>query len=237
MKYIYIIKTGTTFESTKEKFGDFDRWIKNTIKDKNIKTINIEQYEKLPNLKSAKGFIITGSHSMVTEELNWSLELEKYIRKVSSKNIPLLGICYGHQLITKALGGRANFNPKGKEIGSVKIKKLISSKNDPLFYNIPEKFYGHETHYQSALKLPSSAVVLAKNSHDKHQAVRFNNTTWGVQFHPEFDENIMKEYIIKQKKSLDELGFDMDKLLKNVKCCEISSKILKNFELFVNREF
>ncbi len=234
MKYIYILKTGTTFESTKEKLGDFDRWVRNNINEKNIKTVNIEKNEKLPGLKSAKGFIITGSHSMVTEELGWSLELERYIRKISSKKIPLLGICYGHQLITKALGGIADFNKKGKEIGSVKIKKLISSKNDPLFYNIPEKFYGHETHYQSAVKLPSSAVVLAKNSHDRHQAVRFDDTTWGVQFHPEFDEDIMKEYIVKQEKSLERLGFDKDKILRGVKNCKISSRVLKNFQKIVN---
>ncbi len=234
MKYIYILKTGTTFESTKEKLGDFDRWVKNNIKEKNIKTVNIEKNEKLPGLKSAKGFIITGSHSMVTEELGWSRELERYIKEISSKKIPLLGICYGHQLISKALGGKADFNKKGKEIGSVKIKKLISSEKDPLLKDIPGKFYGHETHYQSALKLPSSAVVLAKNLHDRHQAVRFNDTTWGVQFHPEFDEDIMKEYIVKQEKSLEKLGFDKDKLLRGVKNCKISSRVLKNFEKIIN---
>ncbi len=234
MKYIYILKTGTTFDTTKNLYGDFDHWIKRSLRSSNIKTIDIENNTKLPNINSAKGFIITGSHSMVSEELPWSLSLEKYIRKAASKKIPLLGICYGHQLITKALGGKADFNKKGKEIGSVKIKRFKSSINDPIFKDIPLKFFGHETHYQSALKLPSSAVVLAKNSHDRHQAVRFTDTIWGVQFHPEFDSGIMKEYILNQKESLDKLGLDMDKLIRGIKKCKASAKILENFEKIID---
>ena len=217
MKYIYILKTGKTFENTKNSLGDFDDWVNNITKNNKIKTINILDNEKLPNIYSAKGFIITGSHAMVTEELKWSLQLEKYIQKIASKNIPLLGICYGHQLIAKALRGVSNFNKKGKEIGTVKIKKTYFSKNDPLLKAFPIQFYAHETHYQSVLKLPSNAIVLAKNTHDKHQAVRFKKFVWGVQFHPEFNKNIMKEYITNQKNDLIKLNFNVIKLLDNVK--------------------
>lgn len=232
MKYLYILKTGDTFDSTKNEYGDFEDWIIEELKtsSKNIKTINIANNEKLPKIVSAKGFIITGSHSMVSEELDWSLKLEAYIRKIKQANIPLLGICYGHQLITKALGGYTNYNKKGKEIGSVKIKQLPSAKKDLLFKNIPTKFYAHETHYQSAIKLPIGSIVLAKNSHEKHQAVRFSNLIWGIQFHPEFNKTIMKEYIIKQEQTLENLGFDTNNLIKNVKDCSISSKVLNNFE-------
>jgi GMP synthase (glutamine-hydrolysing) len=232
LKYLYILKTGDTFESTKKKLGDFEEWIIKVLKtpNKQIKTIDIAKNHNLPKLTSAKGFIITGSHSMVSEELDWSLKLETYIKKIKRKNIPLLGICYGHQLIAKALGGKSDFNKKGKEIGSVKIKKLLSTKNDPILKNIPEKFYAHETHYQSAIKLPRGAIVLAKNTHEKHQAVRYSKTIWGVQFHPEFDSGVIKEYIVKQKESLDLLGFDMERLLDGVKNCSISSRVLNNFE-------
>ncbi len=234
MKFIYILKTGETFETTKSTFGDFDKWVKNITNTNNIKTIDILNNEKLPNIYNAKGFIITGSHSMVTQELQWSLKLEKYIKKIASKNIPLLGICYGHQLIAKALGGKSGFNKKGKEIGTVRIKKLFSSKSDPLLKNIPIQFYAHETHYQSVLKLPAKAIVLAKNAHEAHQAVRFEKTIWGVQFHPEFDTHIMTEYILNQKNDLVKLGFNIDKLLENVKDSTLSSKVLNNFIKIIN---
>lgn len=230
MKYIYIVKTGTTFNTTKDKYDDFDKWIVDILKTKKVKTIDIQNNENLPNLYNAKGFIITGSHSMVSEELNWSLKLEKYIQKIALKNIPLLGICYGHQLIAKSLGGLSNFNKKGKEIGSVKIIQTKEAKKDPVFKNIPLLFHAHETHYQSAIKLPPNSTILAKNYHEKHQAVRFKKYIWGVQFHPEFDNDIMKEYIINQKESLKKLGINYQKKLVDVKDCSLSSNIIKNFE-------
>ena len=174
MKYIYILKTGSTFSETKEKFGDFDDWIVAFLKKSKyqVKTIDMRNDQKLPNLYSAKGFIVTGSHSMVTEERTWSLGLEKYIRKIASKNIPLLGICYGHQLIAKALGGKSDFNKKGKEIGMVKIKRLSDSCNDPLLVGFPKKFNAFEAHYQTVVKLPPNAKVLTNNYNEKHQMVR-----------------------------------------------------------------
>ncbi len=240
MKTVYILKTGETFPSTKNKFGDFDTWVIHFLgkSTKRIKVVPILENQKLPNLQSAAGFIITGSHAMVSEELRWSVELEKYIKKIASKNIPLLGICYGHQLIAKALGGTSDFNKKGKEIGRVKIKSTLNALNDPLFDGFPRQFYGFETHYQSAVKLPPNAVILASNSKDQHQAVRFSQSIWGVQFHPEFDTNIMKEYIINQEDSLTTLGFNLNKLLDNVDRCDISHKILVNFMYIIeNRNF
>jgi len=236
VKYIYILKTGETFETTKNKFDDFEKWVINIINHKNIKTIDILNNEKLPNIYSAKGFIITGSHSMVTQELQWSLKLENYIKKIASKNIPLLGICYGHQLIAKALGGVSGYNKKGKEIGTVKIKKNNISKNDPLLKNIPLLFNAHETHYQSVLKLPHKAIVLANNTHESYQAVRFKKYIWGVQFHPEFNKEIMKEYIFNQSKDLIKLGFNVNQLIYTVKDSTLSSKVLNNFIEIINKK-
>ncbi|QOP41700.1 glutamine amidotransferase [Sulfurimonas marina] len=232
MKYLYILKVGETFPQTKQKYNDFDSWISRFLKkSKNrIKTINILKNEKLPNLKSATGFIITGSHSMVTHELPWSIQLEQYIKKISKRDIPLLGICYGHQLIAKALGGKSDFNKNGKEIGVVKINTLQKHNHDPILKALPKKFYAYETHYQTVVKLPYNAKRLAKNKKENHQIVRFKTNIWGVQFHPEFDINIMKEYILNQEDDLKKLGFNIDKLLNGLSSCDVSSKILKNFE-------
>lgn len=226
MKYLYILKVGETFPTTKQKHNDFDSWIIRFLKNKNTKIIDIQKGEKLPNIPSAKGFIITGSHSMVTDNFPWSLALEKYIKKISKTTIPLLGICYGHQLITKALGGKSDFNKNGKEIGTVKIKKVA---NEPLLQGIPKQFFAYETHYQTAVKLPKGAKVLAKNKRDQHQAVQYTKHIYGVQFHPEFDKAIMKEYVLNQKDALTNLGYDTEVLIQNIKKCDLSSRVFINF--------
>ncbi|MDD2791370.1 MAG: glutamine amidotransferase [Sulfurimonas sp.] len=238
MKYLYIIKVGETFPGTKEKLNDFESWILRFLHNKNrkIKVINILKDEKFPSLRSAKGFIITGSHDMVSDELLWSVRLEKVINKIAQTDIPLLGICYGHQLIAKALGGESGFNKKGKEIGVVKINQVPTSASDPLLEGFPQKFCAYETHYQTVIKLPLGAKVLAKNAKDSHQAVRYTKNIWGVQFHPEFDRDIMQEYILKQKDALVKLNFDVERLLSNLQRCDRSSTILTNFEKIVNQE-
>ena len=230
MKYLYILKVGTTFASTKEQFGDFDQWILRFLEKKKlqIKVIDVSHDDKFPYLAHAKGLIITGSHSMVSDELEWSIKLEKYIRKIAKTSIPLLGICYGHQLIAKALGGKSDFNPNGKEIGNVFIKHTCHGKNDPLLHRFPKSFCAYETHYQTVIKPPKKSKILSKNSMGI-QAIRFDKAIWGVQFHPEFDKNIMLEYILNQQDDLRRLGFDVDRLIQDTQDCDMSHKILTNF--------
>ena len=223
MKYLYILKVGSTFAPTKEHYGDFDLWVARFFRSKKVKirVVNLCTVESLPKISTASGFIITGSHAMVTDEPVWSLRLEAYVREVAKTQALLLGICYGHQLIAKALGGRSGFNPKGKEIGTKQIRKLKYGYKDPLLKGIPAAFEAYETHSQTVLKMPKGAKLLVKGRGDNHQAVRYRENIWGVQFHPEFDVNIMREYIIH--------GHKDQTILEGVKRCDVSSLVLKNF--------
>lgn len=231
MKKLYIFKVGNTFENTKNSLGDFDDWIKNFVYTNSIKieTIDIINEQELPNHDKALGVIITGSHSMVTDNLKWSTDTEGWIKIASKRSIPILGICYGHQLIAKALGGVVKNNPKGKEIGTVEIYKNNDIKDDLLFNDIPDNFFANVTHMQSVLELPEGSKVLGFNEHDKHQIVRFTNSIWGVQFHPEFDMNVMKSYIEEQKEELISYGFNIEKLLEKVSQTTYSNKLLEKF--------
>ena len=175
------------------------------------------------------GVIVTGSHAMVTDELPWSLKTELFIRELVKSNIPLLGICYGHQLIAKSLGGHVDFNPKGMELGTVSISTNANAKNDEIFKNFPQTFDVHAVHAQSVLKLPTNAVLLASNDFDKNHIFKIEPCTWGVQFHPEYNESIMKSYIHEVLK--DEIGESEkeNKLIKNVKNTLYANKIIKIF--------
>ena len=100
---------------------------------------------------------------MVTDNLPWSIKTEQWIQEASHVKIPILGICYGHQLIAKALGGKVEDNPNGKEIGTVKIYTSSEIKKDRLFSDAPLTFEAHVTHMQSVLTLPKGATTLAFN--------------------------------------------------------------------------
>jgi GMP synthase (glutamine-hydrolysing) len=238
MKNFYIFKVGETFDATKQSLGDFHNWVESNISSPlHVKTIHILKDEELPKIEETLGVIITGSHSMVTENLEWSLRVEEWIKKANKATIPILGICYGHQLLTKALGGVVADNPKGKEIGTVAVYTASETKSDPLFKNAPSNFEAHVTHMQSALTLPKNAVALASNEHDKHHIVRFGEVIWGVQFHPEFDEKIMHHYIQEQKTELIQMGFDMERLKNSVKKTPYANTLIEEFIQFASSYF
>ena len=231
MKKIYILKVGTTFPSIKAQYGDFDTWTIYHLGPVNLEicVVDVEHGSVLPEINECAGVIITGSHAMVTDELTWSTNLEKWIPLIVEFDIPLLGVCYGHQLLAKSMGGKVDFHPKGKEIGTVNIKLTAESELDPLFGNIPAGFHAHTSHSQTVLELPPGAICLAKNSHDSHHAFRIGNSAWGVQFHPEYNPFIMRSYISEQADDLKDLAYDVTHLLNKVVETPVTARLLRNF--------
>lgn len=233
MKPLYIIKTGTTFENTARELGDFDIWTKAAmgVDEEHLPILvsDVENGESPPDPSQCAGAVITGSHAMVTDDLPWSLNLEIWVRECLDKEIPILGVCYGHQLLARAAGGTVGFHPGGKEIGTVKVNVKTAGRDDLLFRYIETSFNAHVTHAQTVLTLPENAVCLAYNEFEPHQAFRIGSYAWGVQFHPEYTPRIMKAYIIEQADELRTAGKNTDHLLAGVRHTPEATRVLKRF--------
>jgi GMP synthase (glutamine-hydrolysing) len=213
MNTILVVKLGSTYPQLIAKQGDFDDWVirRLDLPESETRVVDVVAGEKLTN-DSFGGAIITGSHNMVTDKLDWSERTAEWLRRQVEKRTPILGICYGHQLLAYSLGGVAGPNPKGREFGNQKIHLNDAAKSDLLFGSLPKVFEGHCCHAQSALKLPAGAVCLGGNSHEPNHAVRFAENCWGVQFHPEFDADVTLYYIEQHKDLLSKQGVDTKKL-------------------------
>src|SRR5690554_4580815 len=243
MKKIYLIKAGTTFPTTAEKYGDFDDWIiailgelPLTIEVVDVAdNVALSELEDLP-LHALAGIIITGSHAMVTDGLEWSLALECWLPKLVKQEVPILGICYGHQLLAHAMGGKVGHHPLGKEVGTVEIDLLPSCAADPLFQSLPPSFLVHATHTQTVLELPLGAERLAANIHEPNHAYRLGANAWGVQFHPEFTPDIMRDYLQMQEKSLQSAGQNVPQLLSAVADTPFSAEILRKFAKIIEEQ-
>ena len=231
MKKLYIIKVGTTYPATAERFGDFDAWIAAGLVGETlaIQTVDAEKGDELPPPNACAGIVITGSHAMVTDRLSWSVAVENWLPKVLAAGIPLLGICYGHQLLAQAFGGVVGFHPRGKEIGTVDIHLREDANGDLLFRELPKTFQAHVIHAQSVLRLPPEAILLASNSYEPHHAFRLGDSAWGLQFHPEYDTRIIHEYIEAQREELESAGRDVQEILGTVTDTPAAGSLLKNF--------
>jgi GMP synthase (glutamine-hydrolysing) len=236
MKKIYIIKVGTTFTATAQQFGDFEKWTEAALGSGNVEiaVVDAEHNDSLPTAEQCAGVVITGSHSMVTDNLPWSVKLEEWIRSLLNAGTPLFGICYGHQLLARAAGGQVGNHPQGKEIGTVSVELFPDCATDPVFQALPQSFHAQVTHLQTVLKLPEGATRLAANDYESNHAFRLGDSAYGVQFHPEYSAGIMRSYIQEQESELDAAGMDVTKILASVRDTPIAAQILKRFGSIVS---
>ncbi len=242
MKKTVIVKTGDTFPDVVKAHGDFEQLIASGLGlgSQDLLVVNVTEnsaeisgpHENMPDLAAVNGVVISGSHAMVTQDLDWSLALEAWVRELIETGIPLLGICYGHQLIARAMGGTVDFHPRGLEIGTVGVTCLDEAFADPLFKDLPPCFKAHAFHSQSVIHLPSSAVVLARNDFEPHHAFRIGTAAWGVQFHPEADKGVTQGYIENLAGDVRLSGQDPDVLIRDLDHTPHASSILKAFGEF-----
>jgi len=227
---LYIVKVGSTYPGVAARFGDFEDWILSGLGLVSVeaRVVNAEAGAQLPHPAECAGIVVTGSHSMITDDPPWSMRVEKWIPSVLAVGVPFLGICYGHQLLARATGGEAGYHPAGKEFGTVTLHLLPSRANDPLLASLPGTFPVHATHYQSVLRLPPGAVHLAGNSHEPNHAFRLHNA-WGVQFHPEYTADIMRSYITADAQNLEAAGVNVTDLLAAVVETPHAARVLTNF--------
>lgn len=198
MRALYIVKTGSTFSSITEKNGDFEDWIAQGLRPEQLLPAEHPPIYVMdavtnghgpliyPQPGMCAGVVISGSHAMVTDDAPWMKDLAHWLHQVCMAGIPVLGICFGHQLLAQTLGGEVGLHPAGLELGTVPVAIQTDVSHDPVWQGMPACFDAQVVHYQSVLRLPQGACVLAGNAHEPHQAFRWRNHVWGVQFHPEF---------------------------------------------------
>lgn len=232
---ILIMKTGNTVQSLLDKGLDFEDWIiKATNQDsKRFITVAVDRFQPLPSLLETSAIIITGSPAFVTDNAPWNETAAIYLRQAVSVNIPVLGICYGHQLLAQVFGGVIGFHQGGREIGTVEIKTTVPAMQDPLFGELGLSFKAQVSHLQTVLILPPMAQLLAYNDFEPHHGFRLGEYCWGVQFHPEFSADVMKAYIKQRFDSIAGEGLNPDKLLTQVSDCGPAKALLQRFAAIV----
>lgn len=230
MKPFLIIETGKPVPTLKRQ-GGFPDWIRvaSGIHVRDVKVCNVADGDTLPDAKGFSGVLVTGSGTMVTERRDWSERSAEWLNDAAHKGQHIFGICYGHHLLAQTLGGKVDFNPKGREMGTIEVSLHEHAKTDALFADIPAAFDAHSTHMQTVLTAPGDAVVLAYSDKDDCQAFRWKDNVWGVQFHPEFSTEHMREYIHVRRMALIQEGSEPKAMRKAVSAAPHARKLLRNF--------
>jgi len=224
---LLIVQTGST-----HLHGDYPRWFERALGFE-MPVVRAHAGEKLgPALVRMRpqGIIVSGSPLSVTEKAPWMLELGEDLLKAGAAGTQVLGVCFGHQLLARAAGGEVVQNPRGREIGTVRVQLTEAGREDPLFASwarSPE-IEVQATHLDAVDPLPPGATVLASNENTAVQAFRLSETVAGVQFHPELWAQAMCDLIESRRDKLASEGRDAGELVEHVREVEAGA-VLRAF--------
>lgn len=155
-------------------------------------------------LHSFDGFVMSGSISSANDNEDWIRRLEEFIKQVaelndSGKQIKLVGLCFGHQLIAKALGGQVGLNPNKQFVLQTELLKVTEEGKKAkaiqgLFDNGPLRAV--ESHGECVTELPKGATTLASSASCVHEVVQFTDDIIGIQCHPDVFTSEANELIL-----------------------------------------
>ena len=184
-----ILQAGPINKDLIQDYPSYDKMFSLLFKDKvplwNINVYNIYENIFPEQLNYYNAFIITGSAYGVYDDHDWIKNLFEVIKKIVHFKIPLLGICFGHQAIAKALGGHVIKYSKGWGIG---IKEVTIIKQKSLLGNF-KKLNLIFFHQDQVVKLPKNAELIASNSFCTMSSFSIDNSVLTLQAHPEFSKD------------------------------------------------
>ena len=159
---------------------------------------NMPVYRKpLPRIDDlGHGIIVLGGRARVDDGELWMGAVKRMMVEAVDRDLPLLGICLGHQLLAEAFGGAVTVaDPEGGEHGPVQVEWQPGAERDPMLVRVaglgPAVF--PSSHADVVSKLPIGAIELARTAAYPHQAFRIGSAL-GVQFHPEASPELMTSW-------------------------------------------
>lgn len=191
---VLIIHTGDPDETLKTAYGSYAEIMQSAanLPDTSVHVVPVflgEQPEAPQNYRAA---LITGSPAMVTDQEPWSERTAQWLRQAALDELPMFGVCYGHQLLAYAMGGQVDYNPAGREVGTHAVDRIGE---DPLMADMPRRFLAQMMHAQSVVQPPPGARVLARSALDGCQVMRMGRNIVSTQFHPEFTPAFMRAHL------------------------------------------
>ena len=142
---------------------------------------------QLPADDDVDGVVVTGSKASVYWEEPWIEELVDWTGEAVERGLPVLGVCFGHQVVAEALGGRV----EGMDEYEIGYREVTHTGDSRLFDGVDETFTAFTTHQDRVVELPPGARPIAENDYGNHGFERGDVFT--VQFHPEYDLETARE--------------------------------------------
>lgn len=182
---IGILQTGLAPTEILNSLGDYHLMFQKMLAGHgfDFTTWHVVQGDFPDNAQAADGWLITGSKHGAYEDLPWIPPLEDLIREIAANGQPLVGVCFGHQIIAQALGGRVEKVARGWSVGAQD-------------YDIEgETLTVNAWHQDQVVDLPENAKVFASSAFCPNAGLKIGDNVWTIQPHPEYGSDMMQALI------------------------------------------
>lgn len=178
---IGILQTGHSPDNMKQSHGDYGEMFTKLLggQDFDFHVWSVVDGDFPASAVDADGWLITGSKHGAYEDHDWIPPLEQLIRAIRETGRPLVGICFGHQIIAQALGGKVEKFGGGWSVG----RTDYTVNGQPIALNA--------WHQDQVTELPQGAKVVGSSDFCANAALLYDDHIWTIQPHPEFDADFI----------------------------------------------
>lgn len=224
-------------EKARHPLGNVGRWFERHLEVLHgitFETLRASTDSLSAAAETADGIIFSGSPRDAWAEDPLNDRLMSVARESARHGKPLLGVCFGHQLLARAFGGDVQRHPVGWEVGEITVQLTAAALNSPLFAGMPEELRVIESHRDAVLILPPGAQLLAGNEHTPIQAFSVEERVFGVQFHPEMTGDLLRHlWSDRRERVRGEVDFSLDERLDSAGRTPEAERIFENFASIV----
>lgn len=178
---IGILQTGQSPDVLRASAGDYPDMFETLLAGHGFtfQTWHVEAMDFPASVHEADGWLVTGSRHGAYEDHAFIPPLEDFIRQIFAAGVPLVGVCFGHQIIAQAMGGRVERFEKGWSVG-------------PTDYDFGgEKVTLNAWHRDQVVQRPPGAEVVGCNDFCENAALLYGQKAFTVQAHPEFRDEFV----------------------------------------------
>lgn len=200
---IGIIETGKVNEALRARHGDYPAMFQALLGRADpalsFRTFRAVDGEVPAEPKACDAWLLTGSRHGVYDGLPWIEPLKAFLRAARDAGRPIIGVCFGHQILAEALGGRAIKSEKGWGVG---VHEYEIIRRPGWMAGAPRRIAMHALHQDQVVDIPKDATVLATSPFCEYAMLAYGDPeapdAISVQPHPEFGAEFMRELVMQR---------------------------------------